>query len=275
MTEAQELWEEATKRLEPIFGRDTQSDIRRIFDAILGQGFDPKHILLDDEITDLQAAIAARSCHQPVAQIIGKRAFWDHEFIVTPDVLDPRPDSETLIEAALKGPEPSRILDIGTGSGCLLLSLIAHWSNAQGLGVDCSPAALNVAKRNAGMLELENRITFQQSNWADQVTGQYDLVISNPPYIQSDIWQGLSRDVREWEPKMALTSGPTGLEAYEAILSDLDRILAPSGRVLFEIGFDQGETVSELVRRFGFGNPSVIPDINGKARVVSFEKTSE
>jgi len=227
----------------------------------------------DDDVpanarSSFDAMIDQRARCQPISQIIGKRDFWKHEFIVTPDVLDPRPDTETLIEQALTfGPRKS-VLDLGTGSGCILLSLLDEWQYAQGVGVDASSDALTVARRNADALELQDRASFQFGDWCYGLNQKFDMVVSNPPYITSEAMKTLSRDVLDWEPRMALTPEGDGLDAYRTIAGDVKSVMNEGAVILFEIGFDQGESVTEILVNHGFKSVSVVQDINGSDRVV-------
>jgi release factor glutamine methyltransferase len=216
-----------------------------------------------------QKMIEARAGAQPVAQILGTRLFWNRSYRVTGDVLDPRPETETLIAEALSGPAPARILDLGTGSGVILLTLLAEWPEATGLGVDISPAALVVAQTNATTLAVSDRSDFAESDWFDGISGVFDLVVSNPPYIAASRMATLARDVRDWEPHQALTPGPTGLESYRRIAAGLSGHLASEGRALLEIGADQGETVPRLFRDAGFADVSLHNDLDGRPRVVA------
>ncbi|WP_160854426.1 peptide chain release factor N(5)-glutamine methyltransferase [Oceanomicrobium pacificus] len=212
--------------------------------------------------------IAARARFQPVAQIIGYRDFWGRRFRVTQDVLDPRPDSETLIEALLEGGPAERLLDLGTGSGCLALTLLAEWPGAHGVATDQSAAALNLARENAEALGLTDRVRFAQGDWWDAADGTFDLILSNPPYIPTDVYATLDPDVRDWEPEAALTPGADGLAAYRAIIDGVADHLRPGGRLAFEIGYDQGASVAALVaERLGW-TPRILPDLNGHDRVV-------
>jgi release factor glutamine methyltransferase len=215
-----------------------------------------------------EAAVTARAARQPVSQIIGCRLFWGRWFRVTPDVLDPRPETETLVEAALREPF-QRVLDLGTGSGAILLSLLADRPQATGLGTDLSTAALAVAQANAAALGLADRAHFRQADWLDGVTGRFDLVVANPPYIAEAEMAALAPEVREWEPHLALTPGGDGLEACRAILRGVGAVLAPQGRLLLEIGAGQGVAVAALCRAAGLAGVDVLPDLAGRDRVVS------
>jgi len=212
-------------------------------------------------------AVAARLARQPVAQIIGQRQFWGLGFRVTRDTLDPRPETETLVAEALRLPF-RKVLDLGTGTGCILLSCLHDCPTAEGLGVDISAAALEVARGNAHALGLEGRAGFQLSDWFSTVAGRFDLIVSNPPYIAADEMAGLAPEVRAHEPAMALTDGGDGLGAYRAILAGAAAHLAPGGRVLLEIGPTQGAAVLALAAAAGMPGGRVLPDWDGRDRVV-------
>jgi release factor glutamine methyltransferase len=219
-----------------------------------------------------QAYVDARLGHQPVAQIIGRRAFYGREFIVTKDVLDPRPDTETLIEKALSAPY-SKVLDLGTGSGCILITLLAENPVATGEGVDLSAAALAVAQQNANACGVSDRATFYRSDWLSGATGPYDLIVSNPPYIAEDEMAGLARDVRDWEPHIALTPGADGLKVYRALSVEAAQFLTKDGRMVVEIGAGQGPDVVALFEQAFWSNVALFRDINGRDRVVCAQKS--
>lgn len=188
---------------------------------------------------------------------------------MTGDVLDPRPETEILVARALDGPMPARILDLGTGSGAILVSLLAEWPRAHGLGTDLSEPALAVATRNAVRHGVADRAAFCRADWGAGIEGGFDLVLSNPPYIPAAEVETLSRDVRDWEPRQALTPGPTGLEAYARIAADLRRLLAPGGRALFELGVGQGRDAAALFRAKGFERIAFHGDFDGRERVLA------
>lgn len=216
--------------------------------------------------------IALRSIRVPVSQLIGERAFYGRRFKVSRDVLDPRPETETLIEAALS--EPFRnLLDLGVGSGCILVTLLAEQPDAQGLGVDMSEAACLQASANAVLHRVAHRAQILKSDWFQSVSGQFDLVVSNPPYIALDEWDRLDAGVREHEPEMALTDGGDGLGAYREIARGVGQHLMPQGRVLLEIGPTQGAAVSKMLGQAGLNEISVIQDLDGRDRVVSARRT--
>ncbi|RDD71757.1 peptide chain release factor N(5)-glutamine methyltransferase [Paracoccus versutus] len=215
------------------------------------------------------ATLAARAARQPVSQILGRRAFWKHKFRVTRDTLDPRPETETLVEAALAGPFAS-VLDLGTGTGAILISLLAERPGARGLGTDISAAALEVARENARTMGV--CADFLESDWFASVTGQFDLIVSNPPYIALDEMAQLAPEVREWEPRQALTDGADGLSAYRAIAAGAPAHLSPGGRLMVEIGPTQGAAVAALMRAAGLAEPRILPDLDGRDRVVAARK---
>lgn len=213
--------------------------------------------------------LAQRENLQPMAQILGRRAFWGRDFKVNSDVLDPRPDTETLIELALKNGKKEHILDLGTGSGCLLLTLLAEWETAFGVGVDISIAALKIASENAKALRVEGRCRLQEGNWCEGLLGDFDLIISNPPYISELEMASLQQDVKDWEPHIALTPGADGLSAYRQIARDCVRILKPNGVLMVEIGWKQADSVADILQKNGWKNINVHQDINKKDRILS------
>ncbi len=210
------------------------------------------------------ADIDRRARREPVSHILGYREFWGRRFDVTPDVLDPRPETETLIACALDGPAPARVLDLGTGSGAILATLLAEWPNATGVATDLSDRALAVARRN---LERHAPGRFQtvRADWFSGLSGRFDLIVSNPPYITEAAMEALSPEVREWEPHLALTPGGDGLAAYRAIAAGWDRHVAEGGRLLLEIGYDQGVSVPAIFSPY---HSRVHRDLDGRPRVV-------
>jgi len=213
------------------------------------------------------AAIAARAARQPVSQITGWRDFYGQRFRVTPDTLDPRPETEILVTAALERPFV-KMLDLGTGTGCILLSCLAGMPFASGTGTDQSEAALAVARENAESLGLKTRARFLRADWFDGIAGKFDLIASNPPYIAEVEMPGLSPEVRDWEPSAALTPGGDGLDAYRAIAAGAGARLMPGGRLLLEIGPTQAGAVEALLDAAGFDRPEVRTDLDGRDRVV-------
>ncbi|NGM34031.1 peptide chain release factor N(5)-glutamine methyltransferase [Methylobacterium sp. DB0501] len=219
----------------------------------------------------LTAYLARRVAGEPVARIIGAWEFWGLPFGLSPDTLVPRPDTETLVEAALAlGLDPGgshRLVDLGTGSGCILVALLTEWPRAQGLGLDRSQAALATARANAARNGVANRAAFAAGNWAAALAGPFDLVVANPPYIATDAIAGLSEEVRAHDPRLALDGGPDGLDAYRAILAQVPPLLAPGGHLLVEIGYDQESDLRDLAAAHGL-SARVVCDLAGHPRVV-------
>ncbi len=213
-----------------------------------------------------------RLAREPMSQILGQREFWSLTFKVTPDVLTPRPDSETLVEAALAAlvdrTRPWRILDLGVGSGCLLLSLLHELPNATGIGIDRSERALAVARANAETLGLAGRAVLQLGDWGQGIEEQFDLVVSNPPYIPSDDIETLDPEVSEHEPWLALDGGLDGLDAYRRLAGQLPVLAREGGWALLEVGVDQAQIVARLVRAAGFKIERIRADLGGIERVV-------
>lgn len=247
-------------------------------------GFDDAALILNskepltpDHTVRFYELIERRRSGEPVAYITGVKEFWSLEFRVTPDVLIPRDDSECLIEAVLHRRNKNTqwsILDLGVGSGCLLLSLLSEMPQARGLGVDRSLAALEVAQSNARALGLADRARFLASDWARAVEGAFDIVIANPPYIPEGERQSLPVDVSAFEPSQALFAGPDGMADYRAILADAPRLLAPGGLIVFETGADQAGALSHMLAKAlpDASSPVVLNDLKGLNRAVLAER---
>ena len=217
---------------------------------------EPDRAMSTRDIEKFEVLIARRVKREPISYLTGKREFWSLPFSVNRSVLDPRPDSELLVETALRlfpdADASFSVLDVGTGSGCLLLSILSNRPNAMGVGVDISLDALEVAKNNADALELSNRSNFLCSDWAGALSASFDLVVSNPPYISSAIFETLAPEISHYEPRLALDGGEDGLTAYRSLLSQLRRILQPDGRILLEIGIGQSASVEAIARQYMF-----------------------
>lgn len=222
---------------------------------------------LDDEAPgELAALIERRLASEPVAYIIGSRDFWTLTLKVAPGVLIPRPDSETLIEAALghfATSAPSSILDLGTGSGALLLAALSEFPTAKGLGVDQSATALAIASENAQRCALDGRASFKEGDWGADLGGTYDLILCNPPYIVADV--DLPKSVVAYEPASALFAGADGLSDYRKLAPDIARLLAPGGCAVVEIGYDQADTVGTMFSQSGL-NVEVCKDLGARDR---------
>lgn len=261
---------DARRRFELVGIPDPARDASALFQHVADQAVGSGDTMLPEVADRYARAVARRVRREPVSHITGRRAFWMHDFEVTADVLDPRPDTETLVDAARALPF-KRVLDLGTGSGCILLSLLYEQPDATGLGTDVSEAALAVARRNANRVSVAPRSEFQVSDWLAQVQGSFDLIVSNPPYISAAEMADLSPEVLH-EPHLALTPGGDGLDAYRIIARAAPAHLTPGGRLMVEIGGTQAESVSMLFAAAGLTDISVLRDLPGKERVVSAEK---
>lgn len=273
---AQDALRRAIPRLQEAGIEDGARDARVLLAHALGIGHDRLTLRLQDEMTGPQEvvydrALSARMARQPVAQITGRRLFWGLSFRVTQDVLDPRPETEVLVAEALRVPF-LKVLDLGTGTGCILLSCLKGMPMARGLGTDISDAALQVAMGNTRDLGLETRARFRKSDWFSGVTGAYDLIVSNPPYIAAHEMPDLAPEVRDWEPHLALSPGGDGLDAYRSIAQGAGARLMPGGRLLVEIGPTQGAAVAGLFTGAGLVEVRVLPDLDGRDRVVAAVK---
>lgn len=252
---------------------DAAVDARHLLAHALGVGRD-RLILMGPDVMPakaaarLEQALARRIAREPVARIVGARMFWGRAFSVTPDVLDPRADTETLIATALDGPAPTRLLDLGTGSGAIALTLLAEWPQARAVATDISVAALRVAALNAEALGVAQRLDLIRSDWCAEVTGHFDLIVSNPPYIAAAEMAGLAPEVVLHDPAIALSPGGDGLSAYRRIAAQAPAHLAPAGRVIVEIGWTQGAEVADVFAQAGWQDLRVIPDMEGRDRVV-------
>ena len=263
---------EASNELKEISGSNSIREARILLEFVLKNQekfLNTNHNISNNDFIIFQRLIKKRLKFQPISQIIGERYFWKNKFFINSDVLDPRPDTETLIEHTLSFGSFFNILDLGTGSGCIILSLLDEYNAAMGIGVDKSKKALNVAKKNAELLNLNDRVKFQLGNWCDGLDNKFDLIVSNPPYISEKEILGLSNDVINWEPRIALTPEGDGLGAYKNIINGVKNILIPNGRIIFEIGHAQGNEVSNLLKSNNFKEINIVKDINNKDRVVS------
>lgn len=219
-----------------------------------------------DANATFDACITRRIAREPVSHILGRRSFYGRDFTVTADVLDPRPETEILVAEALKQPFSS-VLDMGVGSGAIVLSLLAEQPLAKGQGSDLSPTALAVAQANADQLGLSNSVRFTQSDWFENIIGTFDLIVSNPPYIALDEMPDLSPEL-SFEPRMALTDEADGLDAYRIITAGALAHLRPRGRILLEIGSTQGRAVADMLLTQGLKAVRIVPDLDGRDRVV-------
>ena len=231
---------------------------------------DPNVVLADECFRKFETLVERREKREPVSHLIGEREFWSLPFIVTADVLDPRPASETLIEAALDHvrdrSEPVSVLDLGTGSGCLLIAVLSELPGARGVGVDTSEAALVIARRNAEKNLVDDCTTFVSSSWGRSVSGSFDLILSNPPYISESERDDLEPEVAMYEPASALFAGKDGLSAYREVAPDILRLLNPDGVAAIECGRDQMTTVIEIFDDAGLRHVETRCDLDGIER---------
>ena len=221
----------------------------------------------------VEAFASRREGGEPLSRIVGRRDFWSLTFAVTPDVLDPRADTETLVEAVLaefaeRRAEPLRIVDFGVGAGPILAALLSEFPNAIGIGVEKSPAAAATAAANFSSLGLSARAELRIGNWGEGLAGPFDLVVSNPPYIPSAEIATLSLEVREHDPRLALDGGPDGLSAYRALAPEITRLIAPGGRFALEHGLGQGPELRGILEFAGLRVISTRADLGGIVRVV-------
>ncbi|MCB1379225.1 MAG: peptide chain release factor N(5)-glutamine methyltransferase [Alphaproteobacteria bacterium] len=231
----------------------------------------PDKTVSPDAAERFASLIQRRQELEPVSRIVGRREFYGRPFKVTPDVLDPRPDTETLINAALtRLPRGARILDLGTGSGAIIVTLLAEANTATGLATDISAGALAVAFDNAACLGVENRLSFALGAWFAPVTGRFDLIVSNPPYIPAADIPGLQADVRNFDPLVALDGSADGLAAYRAIALEAEDHLAANGVVIVEIGAGQAGDVVTIFEQSGFRCEAKEQDLGGVDRCLVF-----
>lgn len=230
---------------------------------------DPRAAVPPEAVARFRDGLERRLAHVPMAHIIGHAGFWTLDLEVGAETLIPRPDSESLIEAVMaEGIAPERILDLGTGTGCLLLAALSEFPAAQGVGIDLVPAAAALARRNAEINGLASRAHFMVGDWAAALRGRFDLILSNPPYIERMAIAGLMTEVSRHEPVSALDGGADGLDAYRAILADAPRILAPGGRIVLELGAGQGAAVSALAAAAGLSVRGIRADLGGIPRAI-------
>ncbi len=232
----------------------------------------PERRLSADEVVRYESAVARRERREPLSHITGWREFWSLPFRVTADTLDPRADTETVVEAVLElVPDrklPLRLLDLGTGTGCILLSLLHEMPNASGVGVDTSEAACAVARDNARRLGLDQRVSIVLGDWGSGLDGCFDVIVSNPPYIPVAETAALQPEVAQFEPRAALAAGDDGLACYRIIAPQLPRLLASGGNVVFEVGRGQAAAVAGMLAAAGLGVTGTRRDLAGVDRCV-------
>lgn len=223
--------------------------------------------LMPREVADFEACLSRRLAREPVSRILGRRAFWDLTMQLSAATFDPRPETELLVEALLdryrEREDSFRILDLGTGSGCILLALLKSLPRATGLGVDIDEAAVAMAQRNAKDHGLSLRATFETRTWGDGLGGQWQVIVSNPPYIVDEEIKQLAPEVARFDPALALSGGPDGLDRYRELLPHAARLLAPDGLLALELGFGQAKAVTGLLADVGMVRVEVMKDLAG------------
>lgn len=276
-----QAWTAARKRLSDADIDQPAIDSRLLLEAAAGATrteivTDPYRALTHDQSATLDAYLERRARREPLSHILGRKAFWKIMLGVTPDVLTPRADSEVIVDMALKAyPEgrPFSVLDLGVGSGAILLAILAERPLAKGLGVDVSLEALAVARENAANLGLDGRVALLRGDWTAGLGDEtFDVVVSNPPYIRSAEIETLEPEVRDYEPRLALDGGPDGLEHYRILAPEILRVLKPGGRFAVEIGHEQSRDVEDLFRAAGAADVFTVKDLADRDRVVTAKK---
>jgi len=276
-----QAWKGARARLEAAGVTGPVIDARMLVEAAADATrvdivTDPHRELTPEQEARLEDYLSRRERREPVSHILGRKGFWKIMLGVTKDVLTPRPDTETVVEYSLREfPEtaPWRILDLGVGSGAILLALLAERPAAKGLGIDVSEEALAVARDNAASLGLANRVALLRGDWTAGLQGdEFDLVVSNPPYIANHVIETLEPEVRDHEPRLALEGGEDGLDHYRILAPEILRVLKPGGRFAVEIGYDQKDSVEALFNAAGAIFVTTIKDLSDRDRVVVGEK---
>jgi release factor glutamine methyltransferase len=277
-------FKQAVARLKEAGGETPILDARLLIQHALGIEWNqlftgPDRDLTPEEAQKIEAVIGERLAGKPVSRIIGQRGFWKADFAINEHVLDPRPDTETVIMAVTRLlPDlgaPLSILDLGTGSGAILLALLHEYPAASGSGVDISSEAIHIARHNAERLDMTGRANFAVRDWNDglaEIRGQFDVIVSNPPYIPSGDIPGLAPEVRQHDPLQALDGGPDGLTAYRALAKLIPGLLKPGGLVVLEMGIGQIEAVKKLFTDAGFGDFSSWKDLGGIDRALSMKE---
>ena len=231
-------------------------------------------ILSSQEISQVEAYVERRRCGEPVSRITGEREFWGLPYRLSAGTLDPRPDSETLVSASLsmmsqKANPPESILDVGTGTGCLLFSLMTEWPEVRGVGIDIELDAVLTARQNASVLKTANQPAFLVGNWLSSLSDRYDVIISNPPYVSSSEIDNLQREVIFFDPRRALDGGPDGLTAYRQLIPECRDHLAIGGLLVLEVGAGQDRDVKKLLSAAGLEKIEVHPDLSGHIRCIT------
>ena len=275
---------EGTRRLRVAGIESARLDAEVLLSELLGIGKAELYLNLNVALTladetRFRELLLRRERQEPVAYITGRKEFWSLDFVVTPDVLIPRPETELVVQGGLEhakrcgGRSQLQILDLGTGSGVIAISLAKELPHERITAVDVSAVALRVARRNSERYSVANRIHFLGGDWFEYVGGEFDLIVSNPPYVRRGELSSLTAEIRDWEPLMALDGGADGLDCYRRIIPAAHRLLVPEGAIILEIGADMGEAVADLLSRVGGYTPCLLhQDYAGRDRVVAARK---
>jgi release factor glutamine methyltransferase len=274
---------DAARRLDEGGVENPRGEARVLLSHVLGLGPEkvighPELEIDGDGVSKFEAALSRRVLREPMSHVLGKREFWSLNFRVTPDTLDPRPDSETVVEAVFEHISDRgrrlRVLDLGTGTGCLLLAILSELPNATGVGVDISPAALDIAKENSKTLGFDNRAEFKLAQWDDGLDDAFDIVVSNPPYIPTTELSRLEPEVSRFEPRLALDGGTDGLLEYRALAPVIARRLHREGMAVVELGAGQSVPVSDIMNSDGLRIVDQRHDLGGVIRCLVLRHAS-
>jgi len=271
------VWTDVRKRLEAAGVDSPVLDARLLLEAGAGVSrldivTDPRRAISDEQVRAVDVLTKRREAREPVSHILGRKHFWTLDLAVNANVLTPRPETEFVVEAGLQetlpADAPHRILDLGTGSGAIMLALLKERPNATGVAIDISEEALAVVRANAEQLGVAERLQAGQGNWAEHIDERFDLVVSNPPYIRTSDIDGLEPEVSRFEPRVALDGGADGLAAYRIIAAALPSLLKPGGAFALEVGAGQAESVKALAEEAGLATGEPRRDLSGIPRVV-------
>lgn len=277
-----ELFRDSTKKLEKVGITTPKLDAKILLSDLLK--IDSKELVLyfnkhidNDFIDEFNKLLNRRINREPIANIINQKLFWDYSFFVSQDVLTPRNDSETLIEAILSNyknkDEELKILDLGTGSGCLILTLLKIYKNSTGLGIDINEKSLQIAETNAKRLKVD-RVKFIQNNWNENIEDKFDIIISNPPYIPTEEIKILEPEVNKYNPILALDGGEDGLKCYRYLASSLKKNIKNTTKIFLEIGKDQENKIKKIFSNHSYQLLNMYKDLSGINRVLCFTKTN-
>lgn len=274
-----ELFNNSVKLLDDVGIKTSKLDIKILLAHLLN--IDSKELILhfnkdakQEFINNFNKLLSRRINREPIANILNKKLFWDYSFFVDQNVLTPRNDSETLIEAVLSHyknkDQELKILDLGTGSGCLISTLLKIYKNANGIGIDINEKSLQIAKKNAKLLEIDDRISFIKNNWNDNINDKFDIIISNPPYIPTKEIDALEPEVNKFNPLLALDGGNDGLDCYKYLSKSLQKNIKNSTKIFLEIGKGQENDINDIFSANNYKLLNIYKDLSGVNRVLCF-----